>query len=195
MPATTIKNYAVSTWYMEHHDAAKNSHKFYQVFLFETGLVVLRWGRVGTSGQCSVAQYSSYDEGHDVALRQVYAKKSKGYTSQYDDVKFVVDEAVHKYTLTTSDSGSLVLHLNKAMEDSKFAGAKDAVLQHYVSFSEQAQRLLAKAATADLDETMTDYQALTDVWDEINDKHNEVQVVVDLAKQTIAQKLFGGSAS
>lgn len=195
MPAATKTDikYAVTAWYMEHNDTSKNSHKFYQVFLFETGVVVLRWGRIGTLGQTSITKYPDYESAQDIAYRQVYAKKSKGYVSQYDDMKFLVEEPVVN-GLGTSDVGPLVASLNKSMEDSKFAGARDAVLQHYVSFSDQAQRLLHRAPTADLAETMADYEALEDVWEDILTKHNEVQIVMDLAKTTLTQKLMGGES-
>ncbi|MDN8806865.1 WGR domain-containing protein, partial [Staphylococcus aureus] len=60
-----------------------SSNKFYNVYIAEDGTVVLRWGRMHTHGQSSVSAMPTYDDAVDLGMRQVYAKKSKGYTQQY----------------------------------------------------------------------------------------------------------------
>lgn len=190
--ATTIKNqkYAVTVWYMEYQQGG--SDKFYQVFVSESGVCVLRWGRRGAVGQHSVTAFASYDEARDVGLRQVYAKKSKGYVQKYGDMKFMASKDALDYA-QNGNPQPLAAEFAKSLESGQFDGAKEAVLKHYTDFAEQAKALMDRAASADLDTVMNEYDQLEQVWAEINDKHAEVEIAMSVAKQTMMQKLMSGN--
>lgn len=186
MAVKTVKNYAVTVWYLEYQEG--NSDKFYQVFISESGVCVLRWGRRGTAGQHSTTRFSTYDEARDVGLRQVYAKKSKGYVEKYGDHKFMATKAA----LDREDPSMLDREFWASLEAGQFDGAKEAVLKHYDDFSEQAKRLMERAATMDLDSVLAEYEQLEKVWEEINDQHAEVTVAMSMTKATLMQKLMSG---
>lgn len=184
------QQYAVDVWYMEYRSGT--SDKFYQVFVSEKGLTVLRWGRRGTSGQSSVAAYRTYDEARDHGLKQVFAKKSKGYSQQGTEQKFMVDEEVLRYA-QNGNPNYLVNAWQEAMRKGQFEGAKQTVLKHYADFSDRVQGLLARAENASFDDLTNEFEAIEQVWDEISDKHAEVSAAMSLVKSTLFQKMMAGS--
>lgn len=189
--ATKKRPLAITSWILHFRDAGSNSNKFYEVYVGENGLCVLRWGRIGSTGQSSVTRYSSYDEARDHGLKQVFAKKAKGYVTQYSDMKFMVDADIVDHTQMASDPAGLVNAFRDSLSKGQFDGAKEAVLKHYADFADQAQRLMDRAGRQSLDEVIGEYEQLESVWDEINDKHSEIEAVMSIAKQTMAQKLMG----
>lgn len=63
---------ALASAYLEYHDNATNSHKFYKFQEQKDGMVLATWGRVGTSGQSM--EYSLAD-----AQKKAREKLKKGY--------------------------------------------------------------------------------------------------------------------
>jgi predicted DNA-binding WGR domain protein len=188
--AIKSKQYAVDTWYMEYR--AGTSDKFYQVFVSESGLTVLRWGRRGTAGQHSESRYASYDEARDHGLKQVFAKKSKGYSQQGPDTKFMATQEA----LDAAQRGNpnpLISEWAEAQRNGQYAGAKQTVLKHYADFSDRVQTLLHQAEYADAGTLTEEFAAIEEVWEEISDKHREVQAALDLTRQTLFQKMMAGS--
>lgn len=183
-------HYPATAWRMEYREGA--SDKFYEVIITESGVCMLRWGRRGAVGQHAVNRYASYDEARDQGLKQVFAKKSKGYVQKYGDFKFMATvEAIH-YALQ-GNPATLVSEFSQALKNGQFSGAKDAVLKHYADFSESVKSLMDRAATGDTETTMNEYEQLEKVWEEINDKHAEVSAAMSIAKMTLMQKLMAGT--
>lgn len=183
-------HYSCTGWYMEYSEGTSN--KFYQVFVSETGVCVLRWGRIGSAGQDSTTRYASYDEARDQGLKQVFAKKSKGYVQKYGDFTFMASTEALEYALQGSPS-RLASEWTEALEKGEWDGAKTTVLKHYADFSERVKLLMDRSATSDFDTTMDEYTALEEVWAEIDDKHGEVVAAMSLAKMTLMQRLMSGS--
>lgn len=184
---------AVYVWTLEFRDPAKNSDKFYNVFVAENGMYWLQWGRRGSTGQSTAGRLTTMDDARDVGLRQVFAKKSKGYVQTYENVKFMVPQSELERALLGSYAGHLQALFMEAMRTGQFTGARDAVLKHYAEFADQAQRLLAGAQTNDFAQVLEQYEELKKVWEDINDKHGEVSVAMDMVDQTLAMRLVGGS--
>jgi predicted DNA-binding WGR domain protein len=185
-------HYTCTGWYMEYVEGT--SAKFYQVIISETGICVLRWGRIGAAGTPAVTRYSTYDEARDQGLKQVFAKKAKGYVQKYGDFNFVasveaLDHAMNDHT------APLVREWTEALEKGEWDGAKQTVLKQYAEFSERVKLLMDRAGGGDFDATMDEYTALEEVWSEINDKHGEVEAAMSLAKMTLMQRLMSGSVS
>lgn len=183
----------VSAWELTYESDAANSHKFYRVFVSDDGVVVLRWGRIGTQGQQSVSLHPTADEARDVALRQVYAKKSKGYVQELPEHKFAatalaVERAKEGYP------SALYTEYQNSLEEGRFDGAKAVVLSHYDDFAEQARSLMERAPDANFETIMDEYQQFEAVWEEIHNRHTEVEAVLDLTKRTLMQKLMGGGS-
>lgn len=185
--ATKTKQYAVDVWYLEYR--VGTSDKFYQVFVSENGIVTLRWGRRGTAGQHSVARYSTYDDARDHGLKQVFAKKSKGYTQQGPDTKFLADQEVLDAALRGSPA-RLVSTWNEALRNGQFEGAKQTVLKHYEDFAERIKALMIQAEHSDFAQLSDEFEAVEKVWEEISDKHAEVNAAMQLTKATLYQKLI-----
>jgi len=186
MPAKK-RQHAVDVWTLEFRSGT--SDKFYQVFVSETGVTVLRWGRRNTAGQSSCVRYRTYDEARDQGLKQVFAKKSKGYSASYPDQKFLVDSDV----LDRAQGGNpdrLVEAWKSAMREGAFAGAKQTVLKHYADFADRVQILLNRAAHEDFESLQEEFESLESVWEEINDKHGEVSAAMELAKMTLFQRMM-----
>lgn len=187
---TKNKTYPTHCWYLEYRDGS--SDKFYQVFVTETGVCVLRWGRRGAAGQNSVTAYASYDEARDQGLKQVFAKKSKGYVSKYDGhVYMATEEAIAR--ARRSDISALDEEFHASLQAGQFDGAKTTVLKHYDEFSEKVKVLMDRAGSdsSRFDEVMGEYQELEKVWEEINDRHAEVSAAMSIANATLFQKLMG----
>lgn len=165
------------------------SNKFYNVYIAEDGTCVLRWGRIGTHGQSSVSVLPTYDEGHDLAMRQVYAKKSKGYTQQHSS-KYVID-AQHVKWAKEGNPDSLFGAIDTAAREGAFTGVRDAVLTHYADLAEKAQSIMARADGMDFEAVSNEYDQLKEVWGEIQERHAEIQVTMSIAEATFARKLLG----
>jgi predicted DNA-binding WGR domain protein len=178
----------VHSWHLEF--IGGTSKKFYRVLVTEAGLTILRWGRIGSVGQHSVSSFGMYDKARDVGLRQVFEKKAKGYVEKYHDLKFSASaDAIND--ATDGDFTLIDREWREAADAGEFDAAKVEVLKHYADFSERVQVLLDRAADADLDTTMDEYESLSGVWDEINDKHAEVTAAMGLCRATLMQKLVG----
>lgn len=177
----------VDAYYLTYQGGGSN--KFYEVLISDDGTCVLHWGRIGTSGQSSVTTMPTYDEAHDLGMRQVYAKKSKGY-SQQSASKFVV-EREHLRWAKDGNPAHLFLEVNNARRDGQYSGVKDAVLTHYTDLAEKAQALMNRAERGDLVEVSDEYEALEQAWEAIQDKHAEIEVAMSLAKATFTKRLLG----
>jgi predicted DNA-binding WGR domain protein len=184
------KKYAATAWYMEYREGT--SDKFYEVIITESGVCMLRWGRRGSTGQNSVNRYASYDEARDQGLKQVFAKKSKGYVQSYGDFKFMATTEAIDYALRGNPT-QLHAEFWDALSSGQFDGAKETVLKHYADFSESVKILMERAASGDTATTMDEYEQLERVWEEINDKHAEVSAAMSIAKMTLMQKLMAGT--
>jgi predicted DNA-binding WGR domain protein len=188
--ATKNLKYAVDVWTLEYRSGS--SDKFYQVFVSETGLCVLRWGRRGTSGQSSTTAYSSYDAARDQGLKQVFAKKSKGYSARYPDQKYLVSQDALNYAKNGQVS-VLVREWELALREGTFEGAKQTVLKHYADFAERVQTLLHRASNEDFETLSQEFEGIEEVWQEITDKHAEVSAAMDLAKITLFQRMMSST--
>jgi len=60
------------THYLEFHDEAANSHKFYRVTFHGDGMALIEWGRIGTEGQ-------SQTKDAGAAQAKLNEKLGKGY--------------------------------------------------------------------------------------------------------------------
>lgn len=188
MPITKTLETAVESWYLEYRSGT--SDKFYHVMVADNGLVVLRWGRRGTSGQHSEARYRTYDEAHDHGLKQVYAKKSKGYV-QHSSIKFLATiDALNRAQEGYLDP--LVRRWREALANGEVSAAKETVLKHYEEFSDRVQRLLNRASTEDFAALTDEFESIEAVWGEISDKHAEVTAAMNLVKATLFQKMMAG---
>ena len=169
-----------------------NHRKFYTVLIAENGVVVLSWGRIGTSGQGKIQKVGS-DSAVSLGMRQVYAKQTRGYNAVTSDLKFTVEEGALLEGCRDGSFAHLTRAFHKARQDPKFEGHRDAVLKHYDDFVAKAQTLLNGAGDRTFDEVYAEFDQLEKAWETINDKHAEATVVIDLAKQTLSQRLMSGS--
>ncbi len=181
--------YATDCWYMEYVEGT--SSKFYEVMIVESGVCVLRWGRIGSAGQSSVTAYPTYDEARDQGLKQVFAKKSKGYVTKYEATFMASTNSISR----ARNVSPVDMHHEfiTSMRDGAFNAAKSTVLKHYAEFAEQVKTLMDRAATGDFAQTMEEYEQVEKVWAEINDKHAEVSAAMSIAKATLMQKLMSGA--
>lgn len=166
-----------------------SSNKFYNVYITEDGACILRWGRIHTQGQSSVSVMSTYDDAHDLAMRQVYAKKSKGYTQQFAS-KHVIDAQAVRWA-KEGNPDTLFSAIDQAQAEGAYTGVRDAVLTHYADLAEKAQSLMARADGLDFEQVSIEYDHLKEVWGEIEEKHAEIAVAMSIAEATFAKKLLG----
>jgi predicted DNA-binding WGR domain protein len=181
------KTTVVDAYYLTFRDGRSN--KYYEVLITEDGTTVLHWGRMHTAGQSSVSVMSNYEDAHDIAMRQVYAKKSKGYNQDRAD-KFVIDSELVRYA-KEGNTVPLFNAINEARREGKFTGMKDAVLTHYKDLADQAQSLMNRADGMDFEQVEAEFDELKQVWEEIQDKHAEIATVIGLAEATFTRKLLG----
>ena len=186
MAPKKITEYSVTSWYMEYREGS--SDKFYHVFVSETGVCLLRWGRRGTAGQNSCTRYSTLDEARTQGLKQVYAKQSKGYVQKHE-FSFLA-HIDHLDAAQRGNPAYLVSAWKIALQEGEFTTAKTAVLRHYAEFAERVNMLLNDAGSADMGDSMEEFNELEKVWEEINDKHGEVAAAFDLTRMTLMQKLI-----
>lgn len=181
-------NTIIHAWHLEFIDRARNSRKFYRVYVTEGGLCFLRWGRIGTRGQHNHTPCGSYDQARDLGLRQVFEKRAKGYVEVSGDLKFTAtDTAVIR--ARNGDITDLDREWQEAAGSGEVEAAKTEVLKHYADFSQRIQNLLDQASSADLDTIMDTYESAETVWTEICDKHAEVTAAMGLLKATLMKKL------
>lgn len=176
------------SWLLE--CTTNQSQKFYHVTTTENGYVFLRWGRIGTSGQHKVEKVSTYELATDLALRQVYAKRSKGYRQKYGPMKFeTTDDSILR-----AKNGNLAYLLDseiRSRDTGFFEGEKKAVLKHYEDFSRQVQSFIRFNQSEGSDSLYEDFERLEKEWAELSDKHAEVEAAFGLAKATLLKNLIG----
>lgn len=88
-----IRHEVVKQSHLTYNDAAKNSHKFYQLILFknvyEDGRVSFEvkrcWGRIGTIGQAKADEYSSKEDAEQEFFSLRDSKMEKGYRLTGDE--------------------------------------------------------------------------------------------------------------
>lgn len=191
------KTHTITTtgFYLEYREAASNSFKQYTVLIADDGVVVTAWGRIGNQAQFKIAKMPSRKEAEDVGLRQLYAKKSKGYETLFDDFKFEVDPTVLAGACQRNDAHPLLHLFAEARKEPRLANEEKAVTKHYDDFAGKAQDLLDTAADRPFEEVYADFEELEKVWDAIDMAHGRVKTTVDLVKQTLASRLMAGSTS
>jgi len=181
----------ITGWYLENR--LPGHHKFYTVLIADNGVVTTSWGRIGTAGQSKVQKFPAHSDAKDVGLRQLYAKKSKGYTAVNEDVKFMVTTTMLNDACSANSASTLDRTFHKALREPRFEGDKKAVFQHYDSFVDQAHKLLDKAGQGMAFEALyVEFEELKSAWSELDDKHSEAAVTIGLAEQTLHQALMGG---
>lgn len=183
------KQILVHTWYLEFSD--DRSHKFYKAYITESGVCILRWGRIGADGQSNVHTFGTYEQAKALGLRQAYAKEAKGYVVKYADLIFSVNEDV----LDQAQDG----HWNpidqawsQATRGGEWDAAKTEVVGVYATFADRIKNLLDRAEGAEVETLLDEFSAADAVWDEINNKHDEVNAAMTLARATLMQKLVSG---
>lgn len=182
-------HYPVTEWYLEYRNPAQNSSKFYQVFVTETGLCVIRYGRIGSSGQYQVTAFPTFDEARALGMRQFYAKQTKGYQLIRDAVVF--NGSVAAIDAARRENGAaLVRECEEALANGSMEGSKDAVLRVYEDFTEKAKTLLGKASTLDPEVAMEELSELKRVWTDIETLHAEAAIAMELTESTIATAVF-----
>jgi predicted DNA-binding WGR domain protein len=191
MPAKTKLDVPVTAWYLTNTTA--NHYKDYTVYLADNGVLAIHWGKIDTAGQSKIEKHASYLDAKAVALRQVYAKASRGYVLKVDELKFVVDESVLIAAATTKDHRTLHNHFVRAREQHSFEGDKVAVFGHYDGLIEKASALMNRAASAEsFDSLMDEFNAMEVSWTAIEDKRNEAETTISLTRQMLMQKLMSG---
>lgn len=183
----------VTGWYLE--NKLPGHFKFYLVLVSDNGVVTTSWGKIGTAGQHKVQKLSTAADARDIGLRQVFTKKSKGYSAVTEDLTFMVEEQHLEAACQSGDASTLNNKFAVAMKDTPADGGKEAVFQHYATFAEQAQRLLDKAGTqgAPLDELFTELEQIRDAFNELEEKHNQAKIALGLAEKSLAQALMGSA--
>ena len=169
---------------------AGSSNKVYNVVICDNGVVILHWGRRGTAGQSSVTALATADDANDLGMRQVYAKKSKGYTTEWTGRIMLSADTVEQ-ARTSAYGGGLWSEAQVRIAQGEFTGLRDAVLQHYQEFVAEASKLLNDAETDDFETLSQKFDALKEQWVSIKDQHAQVQVTMDLAEATFARRLLG----
>lgn len=178
-------------WYLENRIG--NHSKFYTVLVADNGVVALAWGKIGTQGQSKIQKLPTHDAADDVGRRQVYAKKSKGYSAVHSEVKFTMDGDELARACSLNDAFALTRTFAKALREPQFQGDAQAVAKHYDDFVAKAQRLMDKAGSMPFDAVYADFEELEAAWNEINDKHSEAETTLSLTKAILQQSLLSGS--
>lgn len=187
------KQVAVTGWHMQYKDLASNHSKFYTVLIADDGVVVTAWGRIGTKGQDKIQKLPQFADADHVGKRQLYSKRSKGYESVHEDVKFTMDEDLINKACEAGDSSQMTREFFKAVSAPQFDGDKSAVFGHYDEFVAKAQRLMDGASNRPFDAVFAEFDQLKAAWAEIDDKHAEASVTVSMIDQVLNQRLMSGS--
>lgn len=184
---------AVSAWYMEKVNPARNEHKQYTVLIAENHVVLTHWGRIGSKGQHTLTKLSTASEAEALGMRQVYSKQTGGYQVKVDAFKFLLDEEVILEACRRDIHVNLIAAYEKALAAGDSAGDRAVVLKHYDDFARKAHDLLNGANNKPFEEVHAEFETLKEAWGVINDKHDEVAVVMSLAEQTLTQRLMSGA--
>lgn len=190
MPTTTkTKTTApvlVTGYYLENKMPGHN--KFYTVLISEDGTVLTNWGRIGGTGQSKIDKLPTADKAEELGLRQFYSKRTRGYETKHEGIKFEVDSKI----LNDAHAGAL-LPLLRAFQDARvapeFTGESNTALRHYDDFAKKAQALLNDAPNLDFETLWARHSELEEVWATLSDKHAEVATIVNLTKATLMSKL------
>lgn len=185
-------NIDVRGWYLENRNGSHQ--KFYTVLIASNGYVVTAWGRIGAQGQSKIQKLAPSDA-TDVGLRQVFSKKTGGYTALTDDLLFAVASEVLTQAGANQQTAPLTRLFAEARTKPAFQGEKDAALKHYDDFTEKAQALLANASGRSFDEVWGEFEELQAAWQALDDKHSETRVTVDLCRAQLGQALMSGNLS
>lgn len=73
-----MKTKAVERHYLRYQDRARNSNKFYEVFITDHG-VMLSYGRMGTAGQQKWLPADSWSDASTLAKKRLFEKLANGY--------------------------------------------------------------------------------------------------------------------
>lgn len=182
--------YKVTSWALTFQDTA--SSKFYKVFAFSDGHLVLHWGRIGTSGQTKVEKYTP-DEAQIIAKRQVYSKAGKGYKMSCDAFDFTVNDDIRDRVLMKNWGAQVLVDAHEsAMTEDSFTQRQRLVTVHYDQFIEQTNKVLDAAAKGEqFEPLLASWQQLSDAWTELKDKHDHAAVAVGMVQQVVAQRMMG----
>lgn len=186
----TMNDINVRGWYLENRNG--NHNKFYTVLISENGYVVTAWGRIGAAGQSKIQKLGAGDAA-DVGLRQVFSKKTGGYSALTDDLLFKVPSEVLTQAGANTLTGPVVNLFAQARKQPRFQGEKDAALKHYDDFTEKAQALLASAGGRSFEEVYAEFEELEAAWKALDAKHGETRVTVDLCRAQLGQALMSGN--
>lgn len=188
----------IQHWHLRMVDPAKNSKKFYRVSLTQDGIVVLHWGRIGTSGQAKVERRTDYEDGKALALRQVYAKREKGY-EQAEEGRFVfnydqLDTLMPAQEGTSSAAqrlaDTIARNFQRAIGEGELVAKKDHALKVLDDFIHQAQIFIESAQQRDDDEELMEtYSKLQDAWSELSDRYDTAQIAMQMAQAALQQRL------
>lgn len=188
-PVGTIPTFG---WLLEWSDPKTNTDKEYLVFLTETNVCVMQWGRIGTSGQSAAGKHPTYQAAEDVGMAKMHGKRASGYKTKVDGMRFMATERAVGAALEGAHY-ELVTEFRAAVKDGRYTGQRDAVFKHYDEFARQADDVLqaAQAGTMTGAEALERLGQLDDVWDQIQDRHQEVSTTLRLTKAMALQKLSG----
>jgi predicted DNA-binding WGR domain protein len=188
--STNTVMHKVTSWSLDFRDTS--SSKYYKVFAFSDGHLVLNWGRIGTNGQTKIEKYTP-DEAQIIAKRQVYSKAGKGYKMQCDAFDFAVDDNVHdRVVIKNWGAQALITAHEMAMTEDTFTQRQRLVTVHYDQFIEQTNQVLDAAAKGEeFEPLLARWEALSGAWSELKDKHDHAATAVGMVQQVVAQKLMG----
>lgn len=183
MQTTTFTGYRLTNTQPGHF-------KQYTILIGDDGTLVLAWGRIGAEGQVKSQKLPSREDAEGLGLRQLYDKQAKGYESKVNGLKF----SVRDLDITPGlKARALLREFARAQEDPQFQGDQQAVVTHYDELVAKAQKLLDTAGTQDFDAVFAQFEDLDNAWKAIEEKHAEVQVTIGFLRQTLHQRLMGGS--
>ena len=167
-----------------------NSNKFYRIIVTENGWTSFQWGRMHSNGQSSIQFHGTTAQARDAALRQVFAKRGKGY-SVSRHLKFMASRQSVRYM----QEGNPTAVAREFLDSSPFDGEKKTVLRHYDEFSELLVQALSQAEHGDLSEVLDKTEQIETIWSEIDARHAEANAALSLMKATLAARLAGSRAN
>jgi len=186
-----MTNIPVTGWYLENRIGSHN--KFYCVLLSENGVVVTAWGGIGTKGQAKIQKFPRADDAEALGKRQLYSKKTGGYSPVTEDFKFSLDSDVLNEACQRQDPHALTRLFHDARLNPAYEGDAQAVLQHYDDVAKKARRLLETAGERTFEDVHTEFEELKKAWEVVRDKHDEVATAMSLTEQVLGQRLMSGS--
>jgi DNA ligase (NAD+) len=152
--------------YLEYND--ENSQKFWEVNIKSSTLLV-RWGRVGASGQCREKEYSSSEQAVREALKLISSKARKGYKPSGGKLQKWVKEA-GGMIVEAENTGTGKKSLNTGAGKDKATSSPKPTRSKNIgngkieanSDSPKTSRLLKAKRSKTIDETTTEYLRLVD---------------------------------